>query len=241
MPFGKRRAPAYDGGMSTEPAVTEQAMRQTDDEPILATVVPPAPSPWQFGLKALMGLMVVCSVQFALMSYVGVMAGLGVAIALCGAALAIILLVAIVFVPSRTPLMERLDFVGIRLVVAITILLVGTILAGGGTAVLYSVTEMRTAVNLETDLGMATRRIEVWDSKGTHNALKIMVVVPGSQADRAGLKIGEVVVVEGTVSDFYQRMQENRGKTYTLNVCGPAVGGSIENLPQRQVTVPVPK
>jgi hypothetical protein len=219
----------------------DSQVADTLDEPILATVVPPPPSPWQFGLKALMGLMVVCSVQFALMSYVGVMAGLGVAIALCGTALAVILLMAVVFVPSRTPLMERLDFIGIRLVVAITILLVGTILAGGGTAVFYAVTEIRTAVNLESDLGLATRRIEVWDSKGTHHALKVMVVVPGSQADRAGLKIGEVIVVQGTVSDFYQRMQESRGNQYSFNVAGPPVGGSIENLPKRQVTVMVPK
>ena len=214
---------------------------RADDEPILATVVPPPPSPWQFGLKALMGLMVVCSVQFALMSYLGVMTGLIVALALCGIALALILLVAILFVPSRTSLMDRLDFVGIRLVLAITILLVGSVLAGGGTAVFYSVGEIRLAVNLESDLGMATRKIQVWDSKGTHNALRIMVVVPGSHADRAGLKIGEVIVIDGTVSDFYQRMEENRGKQYSFNVSGTPVAGSIENLPQRQVTVTVPK
>lgn len=213
----------------------------TDDEPVLATVVPAAPAPWQFGLKALLGLMVVCSVQFALMSYLTVFGGLIAALVICGVALAGILLTAVLFVPSRTRLMERLDYVGIRLVVGITVLLVGTILAGGGTAIVYTVGEMRTAMILEQKVGMRTLRTEVWDGKGTHNALRILVVFPGSEAEKAGLKAGEVIVLEGTASEFYQRMQESRGKTYDFNVSGNPVGGSIEKIPQRRVTINVPK
>src|SRR5687768_4760139 len=181
------------------------------ESPILATVVAPAPSPWQFGLKTLLGLMVVCSVQFALMSYFTVFGGLVAAMVFCFLALAILLLWAVLFVRSRSTLMERLDFIGIRLVVGITVLLIGTVLAGGGTAVLYGVTELRTAMALESDIGIRTLRTDVWDSKSSRRALRIVMVVPGSNADKAGLKIGEVILLEETVSEFYQRLEENRG------------------------------
>ena len=211
------------------------------DEPILATVVPPAPSPWQFGLKSLLGLMAVCSVQFALMSYLTVFGGLLAAVGLCFAALAILLLWAVLFVRSRSSLMERLDFIGIRLVVGIAVLLVGTILAGGGKAVAYVVGNMWTAMDLEKDLGLRTMRSDVSDGKKTSNVLRIVLVLPGSDADKAGLKSGEVIVLEETVDEFYQRLAENRGKRVDLHVSGPPVGGSINNVPQRQVPIVVPK
>jgi len=219
----------------------EPSTQQVDDEPIVATVVPPAPSKWQFGLKSLLGLMAVCCVQFALMSYLGVMGGLGVAILICVAGLAVLLLVAILFVPSRTQTMERLDFVGIRLVVGIAILLVGTILAGGGTAVYYSVGGMWMAMDLEKDLGIRTLRSEVWDGKQTNRALKIVVVFPGSDAAQAGIQSGEVIVIPSTIDEFYENMHQNRGKSFNLDVAATPVGGSIEKSPRRTVSIIVPK
>lgn len=210
------------------------------EPPILATVVAPAPSPWQFGLKTLLGLMVVCSVQFALMSYFTVFGGLVAAMVFCFVALAILLLWAVLFVRSRSTLMERLDFIGIRLVVGITVLLIGTVLAGGGTAVLYGVTELQTAMALESDIGIRTLRTEVWDSKGTRRALRIVMVVPGGNASKAGLAIGEVILVDGTVTQFYENLEKNRGGAFSINVTTSPVGGSIEGNPRRSVTIAVP-
>jgi len=46
-------------------------------DPVTAAVVPAPHSPWQFGLKAFLGLIAVCCVQFALMKYLTVLGGLG--------------------------------------------------------------------------------------------------------------------------------------------------------------------
>ncbi len=222
-------------------SLPETTTAPPDDEPILATIVPPAPSPWQFGLKTLLGLMVVCSVQFALMSYLTVFGGLVAAIVICFAALGVLLLWAVLFVRSRSTLMERLDFVGIRLVVGITVLMVGTILAGGGAAVAYTVGRMWTAMELEKDLGMRTLRTQVWDGKRPYNALKIVFVLPGSDALKAGLSSGEVIVIDGTIDDFYEQLEQKRGKTFSINVAANPVAGSIEKSPPRSVTLMVPK
>lgn len=210
------------------------------DEPILATIVPPAPSPWQFGLKTLLGLMAVCSVQFALMSYLTVFGGLLAAIGLCFLALAVLLAWAVLFVRSRSSLMDRLDFIGIRLVIAITVLLIGTILAGGGTAVAYTVGTIWTAMELEKDLGIRTLRSEVSDADRSYRALTILMVYPGSNAQKAGIRSGEVIVIDGTIDEFYKRLEANRGASWTLQVAAPPVGGSIEKNPPRSVTIQVP-
>jgi hypothetical protein len=70
--------------------------------------------------------------------------------------------------------MEKLDYYGIRLVLAMVVLFLGTLFAGGGTAAWYVASEMQLAVLLETDLGIRTRSIQVYDKKGTYNALHVM-------------------------------------------------------------------
>ncbi len=222
-------------------SLPEATSAPPDDEPILAVIVPAAPPQWQFGIRSLLGLMAVCGVQFAMMRYLTVFWGMLAAVGLCFLALAVLLLWAVLFVRSRSPLMERLDFVGIRLVVAIAILLVGTILAGGGTAVAYNVGQVWTAMELEKDLGIRTLRGQVWDGKRTYNALNILVVFPGSTAQLAGIQRGEVIVIDGTVDDFYESLELKRGGTYNIDVAAAPVGGSIEKNPRRSVTITVPK
>ena len=222
-------------------SLPETTAAPLSDEPILATIVPPAPSPWQFGLKSLLGLMAVCGVQFALMRYLTVFGGLLAAVGLCFLALAVLLAWAVFFVRSRSSLMEKLDYVGIRLVVAIAILLVGTTIAGGGAAVAYTVGNVWKAMELEKDFGIRTLRAEVWDGKRTYRALKILVVLPGSDAQKAGIRSGEVIVMDGTIDDFYENMHQNRGKPFTINVSAAPVAGSIEKNPPRSITITVPK
>ena len=222
-------------------SLPEATSAPPDDEPILAVIVPPTPPQWQFGIRSLLGLMAVCGVQFAMMRYLTVFWGMLAAVGVCFLALAVLLLWAVLFVRSRSPLMERLDFVGIRLVVAIAILLVGTILAGGGTAVAYNVGQVWTAMELEKDLGIRTLRGQVWDGKRTYNALNILVVFPGSTAQLAGIQRGEVIVIDGTVDDFYESLELKRGGTYNIDVAAAPVGGSIEKNPRRSVTITVPK
>lgn len=209
-------------------------------EPVAATVVRPGPSPWQFGLKALLGLMAVCCVQFALMSYVGVAWGFGVGLGVCLAALAVMMFIAVCLIGSRSPLMEKLDYYGIRLVLAIGVLFLGTLFAGGGTAAWYVASEMQLAVLLETDLGIRTRSLQVYDTKGTYNALYVMAVSSGGVADRAGIRKGEVIYFDETQSSFYHRLADNRGKPVDVNVAIGASSGSLDSCPKRAVTITLP-
>ena len=213
-----------------------------DDEPILATIVPRAPSPWQFGLKSLLGLMAVCGVQFALMRYLTILGGLAAAVGICFLALAVLLVWAVLFVRSRSALMEKLDFVGIRLVVAITVLMIGTIIAASGTAVYGSVAQMWMAMDLEQDLGIRTMRTEVYDSKRSYRALKVLFVYPGSAAQKVGIKRNEVIVIaDGTIDQFYENMQGKRGQLFPISVAPPPVAGSIEKNPPQSINIFVPK
>ncbi len=209
-------------------------------EPVLATVIPPGPSPWQFGLRALLGLMAVCCVQFALMSYLTVAGGFAVGLSVCVSAFAVMMLVAACQIGHRSPLLERLDFYGIRLVMAMSVLFLGTLFAGGGTAAWYVASEMQLAVTLETDLGLRTRSIPVVDKKETYNALYIMTVTSGGIADRAGIRKGEVIYFDETQSAFYHRLAENRGRPIDINVAVGAASSSLDICPKRAVTITLP-
>lgn len=229
--------------MNSDNAIAEASPQSAPlPEPVLATIIPPPPSPWQFGLKAMLGLMAVCSVQFAIMSYVGVLWGLVLGIATCFTILAGVLFTAVCLVSGRSPLMERLDFIGIRLVVGITVLFLGTIIAGGGTGVYYYINETRTALQLEADLGIRTLRTQVYDAANprTYNGLRLVLIIPAGVADRGGMRRDEVIYFEGTTSEFFHMLEQNRGKPVTLNVASGTSTNSLDKCPKRQITLTVP-
>lgn len=226
--------------MSDNPYTAAPPSGPAPQEPVVATVVPPAPSPWQFGLRAMLGMMAVCCLQFAVMSYVGVFGGFIIGMSVCIIAFASMMLAAVFLIGRRSPLMEKLDFYGIRLVLAITVLFLGTLFAGGGTAAWYVATEMQLAVTLETELGLRTRSIQVYDKAGLHNALMIMTVSSGGIADLAGLRTGEVIYFDETQSDFYRRLDENRGQSVDVNVAIGAGSASLDSCPKRSVALAIP-
>ncbi|MGI8978200.1 MAG: hypothetical protein ACR2FY_03140 [Pirellulaceae bacterium] len=209
-------------------------------EPVLATVISPGPSPWQFGLRALLGLMAVCCVQFALMSYLTVAGGFAVSLGVCVVAFVVMMAVATSLIGRRSPLLEKLDFYAIRLVLVMSVLFLGTLFAGGGTAAWYVASEMQLALKLETDLGLRSRSIQVYDSKGRRNALYIMTVSSGGIADRAGIRKGEVIYFDETQSAFYHRLADNRGKPVDINVAIGAASSSLDSCPKRAVTITLP-
>lgn len=226
--------------MSEPIAAAAPPQSSAPKEPIVATVVRPGPSPWQFGLKALLGLMAVCCVQFTMMRYLGALGGLGVSLGICGVAFACMMFTAVCLIGSRSPLMEKLDYYGIRLVLAMVVLFLGTLFAGGGTTAWYVASEMQLAVLLETDLGIRTRSIQVYDKKGTYNALHVMAISSGGVADRAGIRKGEVIYFDETQSSFYHRLADNRGKPVDVNVAIGATSGSLDSCPKRAVTITLP-
>src|SRR5688572_31162446 len=90
-------------------------------------LVSPEPSPFRFGLRALMILMGICGAQFALMSYAGIFPGLIIGLAGCFVVLLGLVFTAMIYWRgSGSPLMHRLDQLAIRLVLAIVLLGIGS-------------------------------------------------------------------------------------------------------------------
>lgn len=212
----------------------------TVPEPILAEVVPPT-KPFQFGLRTMLLLMAVCSVQFAVMSYAGVLPGIGLSLFLACLAFAGVFLVGIlpgVFAPQRV---QQLDRLIVWLMVAILTLFVGTMLAGGGVAVWSTAARIKNEAWLEQSIGAGMMRQVRVEKTDIRQVLAITSIRQGSPADLAGLKSGEVVLMDVTVDQFYKFLQANRGSDVELNVaiCSPTQ--SLDSAARRTVTLSVPK
>ena len=216
------------------------ATRPVTAEPITAEIVPPAPSPWRFGLKALLGLMVVCSVQFAAMNWLGILEGLVAGGFVCFAAFGAIVVAAPFLTGERARLLPQLDAIIVRLMLAIVILVVGTILAGGGTAVWMVATRIQTERLVEQKLGLSLKEVTVMHNNRVVSALHIAAVTDGGAAHDAGVQKDDVIVLEGTVGETIEMLYTNRGKDVDLNLATGAVSRPIESCPQRSVTVAVP-
>lgn len=222
---------------STAPA---DSRFDSQPEPVLAEIVTPPPPPWRFGLQGLMGVTAVCCLQFALMNWFGVIVGLLLAIGLCMAAFAGVFAVALTIGRSRAGWLDRLDQLGIRLVLALVVLILGTIFAGGGQVAFYQLAEITIARRMQADLGLSTKQVQVASDNGVLVGLQIDRVDLGSAADQAGLKAGEVIVLEGTAGEFFRQMQQNRSKEVALNLAVGATMQPLEKCSQRQVAIVVP-
>jgi hypothetical protein len=210
-------------------------------EPITAEIVPPPPSPWRFGLKALLGLMAVCSVQFAAMNYFGVLLGLFLGLVVCFAAFSFIVLAAMLMQGDRTKWLAQLDAIVVRLMVAIVVLFLGSILAGGGTAAYQVYTRIRMERTVEQSLGVGLAHVQVVRENHVVSALQVSSVEDGGAAHQAGLQRGEVIVVDTTIDELIELLHDNRGKDVDINVAtSAAMNTPVENCPQRPVTLSIP-
>ena len=219
----------------TKPAIPPQA-----PEPVTAEVVPPPPSPWRFGLKALLGLMAVCSVQFAAMNYLGVLAGFAAGVAVCFAAFTAIIVAGPFLTGERARFLPQLDVVIVRLMLAIVILLVGSILAGGGTAAWHVLARIQTERLVEQKLGLSVKPVMIDHNQRSETGLLIDGITSGGVAHQAGLQRNDVILIEGTVAEYFETLYANRGKEFDINVATGALTKSVESCPQRTVTVVVP-
>lgn len=210
-------------------------------EPITAEIVPPAPSPWRFGLKALLGLMVVCSVQFAAMNRFGVLWGLLFGLAVCFVAFSVIVLGGMALQGERTKWLAQLDAIVVRLMIAIVVLLLGTIMAGGGTAAYQVYARLSRERAVEQNLGLSLKHVQVVKENHVVSALQVTAIADGGVAHQAGLQMGEVIVVETTIDELIELLSASSGKEVDVNVAtAAAMNTALENCPQRSVTLPVP-
>jgi hypothetical protein len=190
-------------------------------EPVTAEVVArrPAMSPLRFGLRTLMAITAVCSVQFALMSYLGVFAGLILGGLICLAGFTLVLFAGLaLFDPVHAAHLRRLDRLVLWLMLALVALGVGTILAGGGALILAVIEEVRTETWLRSRVGLSVKETWVVSANEARQALEIAAVFPGSAADEAGLRSGDYIVNFDSTSDFQRIVSRNRGKSVDLEI-----------------------
>jgi hypothetical protein len=209
-------------------------------QPITAEAVS-SPRPLQFGLRTLMLLMAVCSVQFAVMSYCGVAWGMFVGTLACCLAFGIVFIVGLCLSGQAAEHVRRLDLVIVWLMASILILFFGTMMAGGGVVVWESVGRIRNEARLESSIGAGLMRETLLEGSEWRQVLRVTSVRAGGPADQAGLKLAEVIVVESTIDRFYQYLEKNRGSDVDLTAanCGPTQ--PLDKAPKRTVTVSVPK
>ncbi len=210
------------------------------EEPIVAEIVPPA-RPLQFGLRTLLLLMAVCSVQFAVMSYAGVLPGIALSLlAACGM-FAGVFLIGILPGVLGVQQVRKLDKAIVWLMVAILLLFFSTMIAGGGVAIWSTAARIKNEAWIERSIGAGLRRETLNDKNEPRWVLRVTSIRAGSPADLAGLRKDEVLIVETTIDQFYQFLANNRGSDVELTaaVCGATQ--SLDTVPQRAVILSVPK
>jgi hypothetical protein len=211
-------------------------------EPILAELVvpPPAVSPLRFGLRTLMAIMAVCSVQFALMSYLGVFAGFLVGVAVCCAAFTLVFLAGLcVFVPGHRQHLPLLDRFVVWLMLAMIVLMFGSMLAGGGMAIVAGLNHVRSEAWLRAQVGLSVRQTLVSTGTEAKPALEVLAIFPGSPADASAIRTGEYIMNFDTSAELKRILQRNRGQPVDLDISGSTLPGMVG--PPRTVPLLVPK
>lgn len=209
-------------------------------EIITAELAPPPLSPWRFGLRALLTFMGIASLQCALMSYVGILAGILVGIAGCMVLFAWLLCVAILLPRSKRAWLESLDVIGLRIIALMTMLVLGSIFAGGGMLVFQLVGERQRIELCYDKVGFRGDVITVSDRDSITQVLVVRKVKPASPALESGLRENEMIVLQEPVDKFYERMSQSPGQAFDLDVATGSSSVALETIPHRTITIEVP-
>lgn len=187
-----------------------------------------------------MAIMAVCSVQFALMSYLGVFAGFLFGVAICSVAFALVFLAGMcVFVPGHRANLWLLDRIVLWLMLAMVVLAFGSMLAGGGMAIVAGLTHLRSEAWLRAQVGLSVRRTPVTLGAKAIPALEIKAIFPGSPADSAGIRTGDYITNFESSAELKRILQHNRGKPVDLDISGSTLPGML--TPPKTVPLLVPK
>jgi hypothetical protein len=199
--------------------------------------------PFRFGTRAVLVLMAACGLQCALVFYLGTLLGLLIGAATCLVVLGGLVVAAMVYHPQEASrACDVMDQLAIRLTLAVVILLMAVIVAGGGSFAWAEAVKIRRNTALQEDLGF-TASSERFG--GTYQNLTVDSIAPGKPFDQAGVLKGDQIILsddELTEDEFYAMLQANRGGQVTLTV---KTGGSTavatpgQGKP-RQLTVSVP-
>lgn len=226
--------------MSDDPLAADDCMT-SEEQPVLARAVTAAPSPLRFGLKAMLVFMAICSVQFALMNYLGILLGLILGVVACGFVLTLLIVAAIAFHNRHgTPWMDRLDQLAIRATIALVLLIIGTMFAGGGVVVYDQLAKHYLTKRLEQKLGFNA----TWSfSIGSNSQNQVMVVKSvsaGGAFEKAGFRKDDIIVSDRPPLELVRWLHDSRGQTVHISVvAGPTIK-PLADCPQRQLSLTIP-
>lgn len=205
-----------------------------------AEIVRPAP-PIRFGLRELMVVTALCSVQFAVMNYLGVLAGFAIGGVVCLAGMTAAMAAGLWVGRSDRALFSRLDRLVIRFVLALTAIAVSGGLSGGGILLVKQLEPLRQAWWLERQLGLKTERSIAWLEEAAVEVLIVKSVAPGQPADQAGVKAGDQIRPLPTTNAFYQNLYDRRGQEADITLYrGGSAMNKLDDLTELDVTIVVP-
>jgi hypothetical protein len=205
-----------------------------------AEIVRPAP-PIRFGLRELMVVTALCSVQFAVMNYLGVLAGFAVGGAVCLAGMTAAMAAGLWIGRTDRELFSRLDGLVMRFVLALTAIAVSGGLSGGGILLVKQLEPLRHAWWLERQLGLKTERSLAWLDDAAVEVLVVKSIAPGQPADQAGIKAGDQIRPLPTVNEFYRSIYDRRGQNCDLTLYrGGSALNKLDSLTEIDVTIAVP-
>lgn len=179
----------------------EPAATKPPAAPILAQAIAPRPFEFRFSLRALMWTMVACSVQFAALSYLGMVQGLLVGAAVIFALMMTLLLGGVIFLRRDSAAVDRML---LRLVIALLLVCFSALIAGSGGLLASSYGEAAIAWQVERNLGFTTSRVQI--AGDPPRGLQVRGVTSGGGADRAGLRPGDFILVTGDYREFYRAL-----------------------------------
>ncbi len=211
-------------------------------EPAGAVAELELPRSFRFGLRELILLITLCGVQFALMYYFGPLIGLLIGLGVCCIGL-VALIVASIPLRHRhaTPLMERMDLLAIRLTVTILLLICGSVIAGVGSLIYYTLADLQAKHDLEKRWGCDYNiRLVNKTNEEVVNVIHVTAVTPGGAFAQAGFQPDDVIVSDLAPRDFINMLEENRGRQVAVTVASAGTTKPLEQCATRELTLDVP-
>lgn len=198
-------------------------------------------SPFRFGLKTLFALVTICGVQFALITHLGAFLGLLIGIAVCIMGLLILIFTGMLFAGSHSgKAIDRMDQLAIRLTVAVVVLFVGSILAGGGSLVYKQVGKYYLAAKIKKDLGFTFRRQYAQLDDEMVRVIVVTSVKPGGAFEKAGFRRQDIIVSSTPPYELLKEYDENRGQTVNVAVVSGPTLQSLDKCAQRNLSLGIP-
>jgi len=136
--------------------------------------------------------------------------------------------------------MDRLDQLAIRATIALVLLIISTMFAGGGVIVYDLLAKQYLTKRLEQMLGFNA----TWSfSIGSNSQNQVMVVKSvsaGGAFEKAGFRQGDMIVNDRPPLELVRWLYDCRGQTINISVvAGPTIK-PLADCPQRQLSLAIP-